>query len=212
MGLLSLISEPQIFVVFMLAIVFALTVHEFAHAAMAKYWGDDTAEHLGRLTLNPLAHIDWVGALFLVLVGFGWGKPVPVNPNRFRNQRLGEITVAFAGPLSNFLLATIFGLAWKYFAVPMLGSENLLSVFLVLSFSLNMLLMVFNLLPLPPLDGFHIIFNILFPQWWKVKQFLLVYGSFVFIGLIILGNITGVSFFGWIQVITGLYARLLGIA
>src|SRR3990167_9325061 len=118
MLLFNLISNPQQFIGFIVAILIAITIHEFAHALTANYYGDSTAKQMGRLTLNPLAHLDLLGTIFLLIAGFGWGKPVIVNPRNFKNPKLDNLTVSLAGPMSNLLLATFFGLIYRYFQMP----------------------------------------------------------------------------------------------
>jgi len=147
----------------LMALAIAFSVHEFAHAYVAYKFGDPTAKNQGRLTLSPLAHLDLLGMLLIFLAGFGWAKPVPVNPHHFKNPRLAGILVSAAGPLSNLLLTAIGFLAWysmvrfgvmdiipDWFAA---GFETFFSIFI----GLNALLFVFNLLPFPPLDGYRII-------------------------------------------------------
>ena len=108
--------DPMLFFAVLTSIIVSLSVHEFAHAFAATLLGDDTAERQGRLTFNPLVHIDISGLLLLVFAGFGWGKPVPYNPNNLRNRRVGEALVALAGPLSNLLLVIIIGI-YIYFCI-----------------------------------------------------------------------------------------------
>jgi Zn-dependent protease len=152
-------------------LLFSVIVHECAHGYVAEWWGDPTARMLGRLTLNPLPHIDLLGSILvpglLLLSGsgilFGWAKPVPVTPQNFRDRRMGDITVSLAGPASNVLLAlgiaaalAVAGLFWGARGVPApvltLGYYGIL---------LNLVLAVFNLLPIPPLDGSHVVANLL---------------------------------------------------
>ena len=152
-------------------LLFSVIVHECAHGYVAEWWGDPTARMLGRLTLNPLPHIDLFGSILvpglLLLSGsgvlFGWAKPVPVTPQNFRDRRMGDITVSLAGPASNVLLAlaiaaalAVAGLVWGARGVPTaavsLGYYGIL---------LNLVLAVFNLLPIPPLDGSHVVANLL---------------------------------------------------
>lgn len=127
----------------------ALSVHEAAHAAAAAYLGDPTAKFAGRVTLNPLAHLDPAGTIFLLLVGFGWGKPVPVNPNNFSNPRAGEFLTSVAGPLANLVTALVLALPYNFLLEP--GSTAFLFVQIVMF--VNIVILVFNLLPIPPLDG-----------------------------------------------------------
>ncbi len=139
-------------------------IHEISHGLMALYFGDRTAEYAGRLTLNPLKHIDLFGSIivpfFLWISGagfmMGWAKPVPYNPYNLRNRKLGEIMVALAGPFSNFIVALIFGLLIRFFPLP----EQLTAV-LVFVVLVNITLGLFNLIPIPPLDGSKILFSII---------------------------------------------------
>lgn len=149
------------------AFIIALTVHEFCHALTATLLGDDTAERMGRLTLNPLAHIDPLGMLFLILVNIGWAKPVPFNPNNFSRPKLYSVLVGLSGPASNLILALIF-MYMSRFVPPLLSAHAALLVksFLTTCIWINVMLAVFNLLPIPPLDGSHIIYVNL-PEKWK---------------------------------------------
>jgi Zn-dependent protease len=135
---------------FAIALVIAISVHEFAHALAAYKLGDPTAKYHGRLTLNPLAHLDPLGTLMIFFVHFGWGKPVPVNPYHFKNPVKDSALVSLAGPMSNFLVAFLFALPIKYlgYAIP---AEILIILWAIVD--LNILLGIFNLLPFPPLDG-----------------------------------------------------------
>jgi len=156
-----LFSQPLFFVAWVFAILVSLTVHEFSHGWAAHFFGDDTAKRSGRLTLNPLVHIDPFGFILLLVAGFGWAKPVPVNPFNFRNRRWGEALVALAGPLAN-LACIIVGIILFKFLAPFLGETNLLINFLFMFVLINTVLMFFNLIPIPPLDGSHVLFSILY--------------------------------------------------
>jgi len=136
----------------------ALSMHEAAHAAAANYLGDPTAKFEGRISLNPLRHLDLFGTLMLFFAGFGWGKPVPVNPRNFANPRTGEILTSIAGPLANFVVALAL-------AVPhnLLEPGSTAFLFVQNMMFINIVLMVFNLLPIPPLDGGGVVVNFLPP-------------------------------------------------
>ena len=172
--------------------MFALSFHEFAHAWMASKCGDNTAARMGRLTLNPMAHLDVMGSMMILFVGFGWAKPVPVDGRNLENPRVDMMKVAAAGPLSNLLLAM---LAWMVFRL--LNGTGLLSesiYLLILYFTqINIALAVFNLIPVAPLDGSQIFSAYLMrknPQLaWKIQS----YGPQVLFGLILFGYITGFS-------------------
>jgi len=130
------------------ALLVALTIHEAAHAWMAVRLGDNTPHLMGRLTLNPLAHLELLGSMMMLLVGFGCGKPVLVNPRNFSNPKLDNLTVSLAGPMSNFVLAVVLALAIRFLPMPSLAQ---LIIEIIIFF--NLTLMIFNLLPIPPLDG-----------------------------------------------------------
>ncbi|HPD44655.1 MAG TPA: site-2 protease family protein [Candidatus Woesebacteria bacterium] len=135
-----------------IALIIAITIHEFSHAYVADHLGDPTPRSAGRLSLNPLAHLDPLGTLMLFLAGFGWGKPVPIDPYNFRHPRRDSALVSVAGPVSNLIFAVLITLIAKFFYIPLFG---------ILIF-INISLAVFNLLPFHPLDGSHI-FPDLFP-------------------------------------------------
>jgi len=169
-----LFENPVLFFIIAIAIIFALAIHEFFHAWMAYYLGDSTAKDQGRLTINPLVHLDPFGTLLLFIVGIGWGKPVPFNPYNLRNQKWGPALVALAGPASNFGMAVIFGLILRFVEISNPYSAFFLSFFVWI----NLILGVFNLMPVPPLDGSHIFFT-LFPSLENIKAS--IQGSFLFL-------------------------------
>lgn len=140
-----------------ITLMFAFTFHEFAHAYVAYKFGDMTAKKQGRLTLNPLQHLDPFGTLLILIAGFGWARPVPVNRFHFKRPRLAGVLVSVAGPLSNLVLACVGFIVWyalnRYGTVP---SDNF-TAFLNIFIDLNVVLFIFNLLPLPPLDGYRIV-------------------------------------------------------
>ncbi|MDF2548117.1 MAG: peptidase [Anaerosolibacter sp.] len=147
-------------------ILIGFSFHEYAHAQAAVWLGDDTPKHQGRLTLSPMAHIDPIGFLMIVIARFGWAKPVEVNPYNFKNRRRDDILVSLAGPMMNLFLAFFFLLLMKAFtfAPPSLISDNLFNTIMEVfdnTVWMNIVLFVFNLLPIPPLDGSHILFGLL---------------------------------------------------
>src|SRR5690606_3048879 len=153
---------------FIIALVVSVTIHEFCHAWMSTYLGDPTAKYLGRLTLNPLAHLDPLGTLMVFVAGFGWGRPVPFSMNHLKNPRLDAALIALSGPLSNLLIALILAVPYRYLFFHAVSFTEGNTVFLALftfmktMINLNLILMVFNMLPIPPLDGSKV-FSLLIP-------------------------------------------------
>ncbi len=193
---------------FIIAVLAALTIHEYAHGWVAYKLGDPTAKHEGRLTLNPIAHLDPLGTLMFLFVRFGWGKPVPVNPRYFKHYRRDSALVALAGPASNLLLAfAVFALylfvaprGTQFLAVP--DSGPLPSFFfsiLTTSILINLGLMAFNLLPIAPLDGSKILAAFIPLKYEDQYEQLMRYGAYILLGLLILERIFNVPILlGWI--------------
>ena len=200
MSLLSLaFQQPILFVVLVAVFLVVLSVHECAHALIGYWLGDSTAERQGRLTLNPLAHIDPIGFLALLTVGFGWGKPVPFNPYNLKYPRWGPTLVALAGPGSNLILGAIFAVMLRLLGAS-LGSQNLLIIFLSYAAYLNFLLMLFNLIPIPPLDGSKVLLAALgHPRYAQARLFLERYGTNLLLALIILDSFGGIGIFSWLS-------------
>ncbi len=152
-----------------IVLILSIVVHEFSHGWMANYLGDSTAKHMGRLTLNPIPHIDLMGSIIVPLLllisstGFiiGWAKPVPYNPYNLRDQKNGEMLVALAGPASNLLLALIFGIIIRILLIQGIAIDSSIIIFFGIIVLYNILLAVFNLVPIPPLDGSKILFHFL---------------------------------------------------
>jgi Zn-dependent protease len=199
--------DPVNFVAALVSLLVAITIHESAHAWMADRLGDPTARLLGRVSLNPLVHLDPLGTAMMVMtvvtgVGIGWGKPVPVSPYRLRyGARLGNGLVALAGPGANLSLAIFFGLALRL-APPLPGWLGSILATVVLT---NLVLAFFNLLPLPPLDGSSVLLGLLSlirARWaWAVMQFVervQQYGPIVLIGVILLAQFVGLDLIGMV--------------
>lgn len=197
MVLALLFQDPFLFLVWFLALLCALTVHEFSHALTAERLGDSTARDQGRLTLNPLAHIDLMGLLCLLLVGFGWGKPVPFNPYNLnpRFQKTGPGIIAAAGPFANLFTAIVCGILLRFLLILGFPLNNLLILFLSIIVLFNIALLFFNLLPCPPLDGSKILFSFLPERFENLRIFLESYGPFLLFGLIIFDRAFDFSFF-----------------
>lgn len=189
---MGLLSDPLRLIPAIPVILLALTVHEWAHAWSANRLGDPTARLMGRMTLNPLAHLDLFGTLAILLIGFGWAKPVPVNPNNLREPRRHMMWIAAAGPVSNLGQALIFGTLLQL--VAMTGeTSGFLYVTLRYGIFINCALAVFNLLPVPPLDGSKIIYGLIPSMTLLSISKLERYGPMVLMGVIAFGFLTGQS-------------------
>ncbi len=165
-------------------LLFAITIHEYAHGWVAYRLGDPTAKQMGRLSFNPITHIDPLGAICLFLLNFGWAKPVPIDMRYFKNLRRDTILVSLAGPAANFIVAVIAGMLIRNIYFP----SQLYQMTLVYLLIMNLGLGLFNLIPIPPLDGSHILENLLPPaaamKYDRIKR----YGPFILIGVIMLDN------------------------
>ena len=165
------------------ALLIALTIHEYAHARIAVWLGDDTPRILGRLTLNPLAHLDPFGLIMLWLFKFGWAKPVPINPNNFKDWKKGTTLVALAGPIANVIVALIAALVYGILAKMHLLSSGV-AIVLQFTYSYNIIFAVFNLIPLPPLDGSKVLVNLLPGRQAYMFERIEPYAPFILLGLV----------------------------
>ncbi|MFA5995814.1 MAG: site-2 protease family protein [Patescibacteria group bacterium] len=184
--------NPLLILPWLLAVILAIGWHEFAHALAAYWQGDDTAQASGRLTMNPLAHIDWLGLVLLVFIGFGWGKPTPFNPYNLKYKKWGSALVSVAGPLSNLIMVVIALTAYKilgfYDIINWLQAGNLLEIFLMFVVQLNVMLFVFNLIPVPPLDGSKILYTFLGAKHQATILKLEFYGPWILLGILLVGE------------------------
>lgn len=212
-----MIIELAITILSLLVLLFSVIIHELAHGCVAYSLGDPTAKYAGRLTLNPLKHLDMWGSIilpiFLFLIGspflFGWAKPVPINPYNFKDQKHGEIKVSFAGPAANLSLALVFGLIMRFVPTGIISVSPGMIDFLTYTVSINIWLAIFNLIPVPPLDGSWILFNFLPDKFREFKEFSRRYGMVIILALILFAaplwfliisflfqTITGYPFYG----------------
>jgi Zn-dependent protease len=180
---------------FLPGIILGLTVHEFSHAYVAHRCGDSTSKDQGRITLNPLKHIDPIGFMMLIVAGFGWAKPVEFNEGNLNNPKTDVLKIAFAGPLSNAILAMLLSIIFSLLNViePTLLNNGMFSEVFMYAIYINWGLFIFNLIPLPPLDGSHLLY---FPlkKYPVLYEGLYKYGSFVLIGLLIATAVTKINF------------------
>lgn len=177
-----LFQNPALFLLISVSLVISISIHEFSHAFVANYLGDSTAKSMGRLTINPKAHLDPIGTIFLLFVGFGWGRPVPFNPLNLKNPKKDAALISLAGPMSNLILAVVLSLLSRLFFV-----GGLMWIFLYFLVLYNLMLGFFNLIPLGPLDGNKIIFGFLpnrfAVQWIEFQK----YSMYILIMMIALG-------------------------
>jgi Zn-dependent protease len=187
-------SSPSAAVAFLLGLVIGITVHEASHATSAYLLGDDTAYRDGRVTLNPISHLDLLGSMMLLLAGFGWGRPTPVVPSKLRGGVFGPVAVALAGPVSNLLIVAVC--AALYLLPPFREQGGYLFILVVMVAFTNALLFVFNLIPIPPLDGSKVIFPFLPRALDGFVDFMNQYGPMILLGLILVSFVTDLPIFG----------------
>ncbi|HUD19909.1 MAG TPA: site-2 protease family protein [Patescibacteria group bacterium] len=204
----QLINNPIAFVFWIIALVVAISIHEFSHAFMADYLGDPTPRLQGRLTLNPLAHLDPIGTILLLIARFGWGKPVIFDPYNLRNPKRDSALISIAGPISNFLLASVCAIIVHFLMNINSTAVDVLIALLQSIIVLSVMLGVFNLVPIHPLDGFKIVEGILpdeyARQWHELQPYGLIF--LLFLAFPILGNVAPLT-----RVISPVINGILGI-
>ena len=183
---------PEVLVLLIPVLLFALVFHEFSHAWVANKLGDPTARYAGRLTLNPMAHLDPFGGLMILFVGFGWAKPVPVDIRYLSNPRVDMMKIAFAGPASNLLLAFIGGTILRLGFV-----HGTMAMMIMLFTQINIMLAVFNMIPIAPLDGSQIFSGLLIRTNPELVRNLQIYGPQLLMGAILIGYFTPISPIWW---------------
>jgi len=196
MGLLNLlVKDPMTFVLLAIPLLYSIIIHELAHGWVAYFMGDSTAKYQGRLTLNPLRHLDPVGTAMLFIFGFGWARPVPVNFQHLRNARLGLILVSSAGIIANMIFAFLAVLLLRLLSPSPSGSTGLFLYYLA---QINIMLASFNLIPIPPLDGSKILMGFMSERLQYAFSRLEPFGFFIIIGLLYLGALNPfIQFFRW---------------
>lgn len=203
--------DPTITVFSLIVLLFSVIIHELAHGYSAYSLGDPTAKYEGRLTLNPVPHLDLFGSIILPLLLFissspfmvGWAKPVPVNPYNFRDQRWGSLKVAIMGPISNLSVAAIFGLLIRFLPASIFTAAPGLLLIFTFIVQINIMLALFNLVPIPPLDGHWILFSFLPDRFNAAKNFLRQYGLFILLFLLFFGGL------GWLGDVMDFLFRLI---
>jgi len=197
MGLLSLLlDDPLTFVLLAIPLLYSIIIHELAHGWVAYRMGDPTAKYAGRLTLNPIRHLDPIGTAMLFIFGFGWARPVPVNFNQIHSTRLGLVLVSSAGIVANMVFAFLAVLLLRLLAPSSSGS---IGQFLYYLAQINIMLASFNLIPIPPLDGSKILMGFMPERFQYALSRLEPFGFFIIIGLLYLGALDPViDFFRWI--------------
>ncbi|MCP4580453.1 MAG: site-2 protease family protein [candidate division Zixibacteria bacterium] len=191
------------------AFLLAITIHEYSHGYIAFRLGDPTAKDAGRLTFNPISHLDIFGTLALLFIGFGWAKPVPVNPRNFANPRQDNLWVALAGPASNFIGAFFFGLLFRALSPLLSGFEigQVALAMIYLAVWINLILTIFNLLPIPPLDGFHILEGLVsYENYIRLQEFAR-FGPMILLGLILVSSFARIPIF---SIIFSPFLRIFG--
>ncbi len=196
--------DPQTIISRIIILVIAFTVHEFAHAWTANYFGDDTPRLYGRLTLNPLSHLDVMGSLLLLVAGFGWAKPVPINPYALQRRSSAAVMwVSLAGPLSNLGMAILAAIPLRFGLVPLtVNATGILpspATFLFDFMTINLALLLFNLIPIAPLDGEKIATYFFPPSWSRTMDTIRPYGPVILLLIVFGGQMVGLNILGAIM-------------
>ena len=210
--------EPPILISRIITLFIAFTVHEFSHAAVATLFGDPTPKAAGRLTLNPIKHLDVFGTLMLLVAGFGWAKPVPINPYAIKQKsKAGVMLVSLAGPVSNFLLASLAALPLRFGWVPLFSGSSAifpsLGEFILEFVFINLALFLFNLIPLAPLDGEKVIAYFLPEHWVEVMERISPYSAYILLFIVFVLPMIGINVMDIIlnQPLIGMTRFLIGL-
>lgn len=205
-----LLENPLAGLIAIAVLLVSLTSHEYAHGWMADRLGDPTARVMGRLSFNPISHLDLMGSIFLVFFGFGWAKPVPIDPYNFKNPKMDTLKVAIVGPLTNFALALIFTFMIKILTM-YFGNQSILMIFnLALSYAvyINVTLAIFNLIPIAPLDGFKVVAGLLdgrqLSEWMSLERYGFIFLMFLIFPILGKSSVFGTIISPFIRFITSL--------
>ena len=201
--------DPVVIALRIPALLIAITFHEFAHARMAYYFGDNTAQRQGRMNLNPLSHLDPIGTIMILLVGFGWAKPVPINPYNFNQYRKGLRWVSFAGPMINFILGFLSLLFFSILVSRGITGGLFLQFVSVLT-QLNILLAIFNLIPIPPLDGSKILMSFLPDSYLGYYRTIEQYAPLILL-LLVFTRALGVIIYPLFTLVLNLYSLIIAL-
>ncbi|MEX0709996.1 MAG: site-2 protease family protein [Chloroflexota bacterium] len=201
--------DPALLVGIVVALVAGITFHEFSHALLADQLGDHMPRALGRVSLNPLRHLDPLGSIFLLIAGFGWGRPVPVNGYALRPGRIGMTMVAAAGPLANFALAALVAVAFRILQLGGLLDAEFPRLVVASTVFFNVALGFFNLIPIPPLDGYNVVLPLLPPRQAMIVQRYAPYGYIALLLLVVLSYGAGSGPLDWLFELAGAISRFL---
>ena len=202
-------ATPAVQIGLLIALIAGITFHEFSHALVADQLGDHRPRALGRVSLNPVRHFEPIGAVMFLIAGFGWGKPVPINAATLSPQRTGLTLVAVAGPMANFVLAAVVAVLYRALQLAGLLDAHLPRDIIANVVFFNVALGIFNLLPIPPLDGYNVLVPLLPPkQAYAVRRYA-PYGLGVLLGILVMSYLTPVNPLGWLFSLASSVARVL---